>query len=251
MTYSRLLLTSLRRCTRITNSWIRHSSTTRPMYYDSVSRHTNNVALIDRSSSYTYGHLYSLSSRLSRRLLPLCRSQKSTDDSNSTNSSTQIAVLCPNDVSFIVAMWASWMIGATVVPLSAQHPPASISYFLSDAQCRAVVVGDERSHELMKTTFNDHMQKEIPVIGIDKNFLNHDSLNDDVRDDLILSTTNRDRNQNSNALIIYTSGTSGRPKGCVLTFDNLQAHVESMVNAWGWTKDDGKKIYIFHHRIHL
>ncbi|CAF4509678.1 unnamed protein product, partial [Rotaria magnacalcarata] len=59
-------------------------------------------------------------------------------------------------------------------------------------------------------------------------------------------STTIDRSERSNALIIYTSGTSGKPKGCVLTFDAVQAHVDSMVKAWRWTKDDGKfVVYVF------
>ena len=63
---------------------------------------------------------------------------------------------------------------------------------------------------------------------------------EDVSDDLLLSTK-ADRYEQANALIIYTSGTSGKPKGCVLTFHTIQAHVNSMIKAWKWTKDDGNR----------
>jgi malonyl-CoA/methylmalonyl-CoA synthetase len=248
MTYSRIILLSIRQSFFHLKSSIRLSSTSRPIYYESVSRHANNVALIDHSSSYTYGQLYSLSRQLSRRLLPLCQQQKLTDDA-SVKRNVQIGVLCPNDVSFIVAMWASWMVGATVVPLSSHHPPSSLIYFLNDAQCRGVIVGDDRSNELVKTTLANHSQSDIPIIDVDKNNLSTTITSEDVSDDLLLSTTAIDQTQRSNALIIYTSGTSGKPKGCVLTFDTVQAHVDSMVKAWKWTKEDGKNnslIYLFY-----
>ena len=214
-------------------------STSRPIYYESVSIHENSVALIDDSSSYTYGQLYSLSHQLSRRLIPLSQQQKSSDDGPNKRN-LQIAVLCPNDVSFVVAMWASWMVGATVVPLSLLHPPASLAYFLSDAQCRGVIVGDDRSNELIKTTLTNNSQADIPIINISKKNLSTTIANEDVSDDLLLSTTTIDRTDRSNAFIIYTSGTSGKPKGCVLTFDTVQAQIDSMIKAWRWTKDDGK-----------
>lgn len=238
MNFSRLAVLSLR---NIPPQWkvsFRFSSTARPIYYQSVSRHTNNVALVDQSSSYTYGQLYSLSRQLSRRLLPLVRPPKSTDDGSSTHRrNVQIGVLCPNDVSFVVAMWASWMIGGTVVPLSSLHPPSSLAYFLSDAQCRSVIVGDDHSHELIKAAISNKSNLNPSIVQIDKASLLNKASNEDITDDLVLSTTAVDR---SNALIIYTSGTSGRPKGCVLTFDTVQAHVDSMVKAWQWTKEDGK-----------
>ena len=239
MLYSRLVLGSLRKGFVHFKASFRFLSTSRPIYYESVSQHANSVALIDHSSTYTYGQLYTLSRQLSRRLIALDQQQKSTDDS-SNKRNVQIGVLCPNDVSFIVAMWASWIAGATVVPLSAHHPPASLAYFLSDAQCRGVIVGDDRSNELIKTTLTNHSQADIPIININKKNFSTTVSREDVSDDLLLSTTAVDRSERSKSLIIYTSGTSGKPKGCVLTFDTIQAHVDSMIKAWRWTKDDGK-----------
>lgn len=240
MIYTRFIVSSLRRCVSF-----RSLSTTRPIYYEPVSHHANNIALIDHSSSYTYGQLYSIARKLSRRLVPLCQQQqqqKSTDDTVDKRS-IQLGILCPNDASFVVAMWASWMVGATIVPLSLQHPPASLAYFLNDAQCRGVIVGDDRSSELIKTTLENNSQIDIPIININKKNLSTKVTQDDINDDLLLSTT-VDRSERSNALIVYTSGTSGKPKGCVLTFDTVQAHVDSMIKAWRWTKNDGKSFFL-------
>ena len=245
MIYSRLILFSLRKGFVHVKPFFRLASTSRPIYYESVSRHANSVALIDHSSTYTYGQLYSLSRQLSRRLIPLSQQQKSTEDA-SNKRNVQIAVLCPNDVSFVVATWASWMAGATVVPLSSHHPPASLAYFLNDAQCRGVIVGDDRSNDLIKTTLTNNSQAHIPIININRKSLSTTSSNEDISDDLLLSTTAANRTEGSNALIIYTSGTSGKPKGCVLTFDTVQAHVDSMIKAWRWTKDDGKHSFFTH-----
>ena len=200
MSYSRIVLFSIRPKLFHLKPSFRLSSTSRPIYYEAVSRHANNVALIDQSSTYTYGQLYSLSRQLSRRLVPLCQQQKSTDDSPNKRN-VQIGVLCPNDVSFIVAMWASWMAGATVVPLSSHHPPASLAYFLNDAQCRGVIVGNEDNHELVKTTLTNHSQVDIPIINVDKKNLTTTVTSEDVSDDLLLSTTNNNQTGQSNALM--------------------------------------------------
>ena len=252
MVYSRLSFLSVRQTLCLWKTFVRFSSTSRPIYYDAVSQHTDNIALVDRSSTYTYGQLYSLSHQLSRRLLPICKPTKSTDDSStSPRRNVQLGVLCPNDASFVVAMWASWMVGATVVPLSSLHPPASLAYFLNDAQCQGVIVGDDHSNELIENIFTDNSQSKLPIINIEKHLSTAKVTNEDVTDDLMLSTSAMNRNEKSNALILYTSGTSGRPKGCVLTFDNVQAHVDSMVKAWQWTKNDGKSTLSSANRVSL
>lgn len=40
------------------------------------------------------------------------------------------------------------------------------------------------------------------------------------------------------ALILYTSGTSGPPKGVVITFKNLVSSIQTMIDAWQWSEKD-------------
>lgn len=42
----------------------------------------------------------------------------------------------------------------------------------------------------------------------------------------------------SNAMILYTSGTTANPKGVVLSYSNLSAQASSLLDAWKWSSDD-------------
>ncbi|HAA30400.1 MAG TPA: long-chain fatty acid--CoA ligase, partial [Cyanobacteria bacterium UBA8553] len=52
------------------------------------------------------------------------------------------------------------------------------------------------------------------------------------------------------ALILYTSGTTGKPKGVVTTHQNIQAQVTSLISAWGWKKSDRILHVLPLHHIH-
>src|SRR5216110_67412 len=52
------------------------------------------------------------------------------------------------------------------------------------------------------------------------------------------------------AMILYTSGTTGRPKGVVTTPGNLCAQVRSLVAAWEWSADDRILLVLPLHHVH-
>ena len=52
------------------------------------------------------------------------------------------------------------------------------------------------------------------------------------------------------ALMVYTSGTTGRPKGVVTTHGNIVAQVSSLVTAWEWTAADRTLLVLPLHHIH-
>ena len=52
------------------------------------------------------------------------------------------------------------------------------------------------------------------------------------------------------AMIIYTSGTTSRPKGVVSTHGNIQAQVTTLVDAWGWQPTDHILLVLPLHHVH-
>ncbi|CAF0883245.1 unnamed protein product [Didymodactylos carnosus] len=215
----------------------------RPVYFSS-SKYPDDLALVDRSSSYTYRDLYFLSYRLSQKLLSVCNPSSSfTSTFPFRSEDTHIGILCSNDVSYVLSIWACFMIGCTCIPLSSQHPPSMLSYFLNDSECKALISTIEHNNSL-DTIQATH--PKLPIMLIDSNDLDSKLIpkqqyqqqpNNEPTSfhDHLLLTNYYDKR---NALILYTSGTSGKPKGCVITHNNIQAYVESMTKAWKWTNSD-------------
>ena len=52
------------------------------------------------------------------------------------------------------------------------------------------------------------------------------------------------------AMILYTSGTTSKPKGVVTTHANIQAQIESLVTAWEWSAEDRIPMFLPLHHIH-
>ena len=51
-------------------------------------------------------------------------------------------------------------------------------------------------------------------------------------------------------MILYTSGTTSRPKGVVTTHANIRAQIESLVSAWEWAATDRIPSFLPLHHIH-
>lgn len=53
---------------------------------------------------------------------------------------SRIAFLTPNDASYVVSKWATWLCDATAVPLCTKHPAEELEYVISDSQSKLVVL---------------------------------------------------------------------------------------------------------------
>ena len=53
-----------------------------------------------------------------------------------------------------------------------------------------------------------------------------------------------------NALILYTSGTTNKPKGVVTTHINIEAQISTLINAWEWSSNDRITCVLPLHHVH-
>ena len=119
--------------------------------------------------------------------------------------------------------------GGVFLPLNTAYTAAELEYFLGDAE-PTVVVCDARSRE---ATARIAGTAQVMTLGID----GHGTLADAAADaeDGFAPV---DRAGDDLAAILYTSGTTGRSKGAMLTHENLVSNAEALAEIWRFTADD-------------
>jgi malonyl-CoA/methylmalonyl-CoA synthetase len=114
--------------------------------------------------------------------------------------------------------------GAVLVPVSPSATAAELEHFVADCSPVLALTDDDvavRGRVPVRAIVDVIGQAASPSAGTDEVHLS--SLCADA---------------DADALIVYTSGTTGRPKGAVHTHASLLAGVDALVQAWGWQTDD-------------
>ncbi|XP_004437078.1 PREDICTED: acyl-CoA synthetase family member 3, mitochondrial [Ceratotherium simum simum] len=180
------------------------------------------IALVDQHGHHTYKDLYYRSLRLSREICSL------RECAGGDLQEERISFMCSNDVSYVVAQWASWMSGGIAVPLYRKHPQAELKYFIQDSRSSVVLAGQEYV-ELLSPVVS---KLGVPLLPLMPTV--YSGAAEELGSGEVPERDWRDRG----AMIIYTSGTTGRPKGVLSTHHNIRAVVTGLVRKWAWTKDD-------------
>jgi malonyl-CoA/methylmalonyl-CoA synthetase len=133
---------------------------------------------------------------------------------------------------YVRIQWAIWRAGGAAVPLCLTHPAPELEYVL-DTTTPTMVVSSPRFAEILRPLAE---AREIEFL-----------LDDEVDAEPVpLPRVEASRR----AMILFTSGTTGRPKGVVITHANIEAQIKSLVEAWEWSIDDRILLTLPLHHIH-
>ncbi|MBM7647591.1 long-chain acyl-CoA synthetase [Bacillus ectoiniformans] len=160
-----------------------------------------------------------------------------------------IALLLGNSPHFVISLYGAMRAGVTVIPINPIYSPEEISYILSNGDVKAVVMLDlllplaekislqlPNVHHFIVCDSNDEKAKafdvtEFSILPKMKTFSrllssDHSKFECPLLDD------------EETAVILYTSGTTGKPKGAMLTHKNLYSNARDIGEYLKITKED-------------
>jgi acyl-CoA synthetase (AMP-forming)/AMP-acid ligase II len=134
----------------------------------------------------------------------------------------RLAVLMGNSLEMVEAIFAGWRLGALVVPVNFRLVAEEVQFILGDCGARALVVDEGLAPLVAKVRESLPSLATLIVNGAEPTGAGPGA----ERYEDVLAAAEPDPlpivvDENEAALICYTSGTSGRPKGAVLTHFNL------------------------------
>ena len=153
----------------------------------------------------------------------------------------RVAVQLPKCLPFIYFHLAAMQIGAVFLPLNPAYPPSELRYFLSDSGARLLIADAADQSRLDPIT--EDLPEHQKTVYIDKpqEPATTPMQNPAVRSSRWLARSRHSdlpRDPHQTAMMLYTSGTTSRPKGALITHGNLTANIASLHEAWGWRADD-------------
>jgi malonyl-CoA/methylmalonyl-CoA synthetase len=196
--------------------------------FASCERRRRRTALLAPEGLFTYGDLLDASSSAAAQLLGR------RDDLRGE----RVAYLVSPGFRWTVLQWATWRAGGIAVPLPLHAPPREIEYLIRDCGAERVVVESSLAEALLESG----AASDFPVDDVDA-LLDAGGSPPYAK---LLPEPSRERG----AMILYTSGTTGRPKGVLSTHANLEAQVRSLLEAWRWSSGDHVLLVLPLHHVH-
>ena len=182
----------------------------------------NRIAIESENKEYSYKNILDKSDLIASFLL----------GKKSDLLEQRIGILVNPNIDYVTILWGIWKSGGVAVPLCLSATENELKHYISDSGINIII--SSKSCE---------QKQNIPNID-DLELINIENLETHRKTPLPKLSLER------RAMIIYTSGTTNKPKGVVSTHKNIEAQITALTEAWHWSKEDHIPLFLPLHHIH-
>ena len=184
---------------------------------------SNNTALVEGDKRHTYAEV---NQRINRFATGLLR------DATDLNEE-RIAFFIPASLDYVTTMHGIWRAGGIAIPLNVASAVAELDHYLSCASVTRMIANGKYQDDLRELC----QRLNIELVSVDE--IIADTAGS-------LPTIAPDRR----AMMLFTSGTTNKPKGVVSTHKTIRAQITTLIDAWAWTDADSIPLFLPLHHIH-
>ncbi len=186
----------------------RHATSTKPLL------------ILPSGETISYAQMNAMSARLANLLV-----------AKGVKPGDRVAVQVEKSPQALALYLAALRAGAVFLPLNTAYTAPEVAYFVGDAEPAMVVVDPAKAAD--RDAFMAGSDAVLMTLGAN----GQGSLTDEAASQPD-SQTPVARGPDDLAAILYTSGTTGRSKGAMLSHANLLSNAETLTGLWGFTADD-------------
>jgi long-chain acyl-CoA synthetase len=157
---------------------------------------------------------------------------------------SNIGILGKNSAHWIIADLAIWMAGHVSVPLYSTLNAETAQYILKDSEAKLLILGKMDGTTDTWNDVKDHLPPDLPIVSLPM------SPRQDVVQWLDLMKQYEplqhivQRDENALATIVYTSGSTGQPKGVMHSFHSMTAGMPGIKSEMGITENERMLSYL-------
>jgi malonyl-CoA/methylmalonyl-CoA synthetase len=194
-----------------------------PLYDTLFARHAGSektFLILPNGSDITYRAFLNMAAQMANGLASL-----------GLSAGDRVAVQVEKSPQMLALYAACAQSGVIFLPLNTAYTASELAYFIENSGAKLVVCDGARL---------DEMTPIAAPLGAETRTLNADGSGSfaDLADAQPESFATVDRRADDLAAFLYTSGTTGRSKGAMLTQDNLLSNAEMLTDYWQFTEDD-------------